>query len=108
MGRGGDGAVRQTVYFTVTVRSEEREGHWLATGLQTGIIAAGGTREEAETRNGKAHVMLVEKYKESGLDRLAEFMETRSIEYRIGDGLDEAAAPPERREDGDRDIACAA
>ena len=108
MGRGEAGAVRQTVYFTVTVRSEEREGHWIATGLQTGIIAAGGTREEAEARNGKAHVLLVQGYKKAGLDRLAEFLRTRGIEYRIGDGLDEDASPSARREAADRELACAA
>lgn len=108
MGRGEAGAVRQVVYFTVTVRSAAREGHWIATGLQTGIVTAGGTREEAEERNGKAHVLLVQGYKEAGLDTLAGFMDARRIAYRIGQGPDAEASPPARREDADRELACAA
>ena len=104
----GTNAVIQTVYFTVTVRSEKREGRWITRGLQTGLLTVGSTRTESEARNGRAHVLLVQGYKKAGYDTLHEFMAARSIEYRIGDELDRRGAPSVSYEDADRDLAFAA
>ncbi len=78
-------AVSETVYFTVTVRSEDCGEHWIATGRETGIIASGKTRDEAEDRNGKAHVLLIRRIKREGLQALQAFMDSRDLRYTIGD-----------------------
>lgn len=76
--------VKEIVYFTVTVRSVEYEDHWIATALETGVIAAGRTRDEAEDRNGKAHVMLIRRLKQEGRPALEAFMDARDLRYAIG------------------------
>ncbi len=86
-------AVQATVHFKVTVRSVEREGHWTTKALETGIITAGSTREEAETRNGKAHVLLVRRIKREGREALAKFMDERGMTYEIGDPPQEQPSP---------------
>ena len=101
-------AVTKTVYFTVTVRSEERDGRWITRGLQTGLLTVGRTRKESEARNGRAHVLLVQGYKKAGHDTLHGFMTARSIEYRIGDDVDRRGMPSVSYEDADRDLAFAA
>ncbi len=74
-----------TVHFTVTVRSVEHEGHWTTKALETGIITSGRTRDEAESRNGEAHILLVRRVKQDGLLALGEFMDARGMSYAIGD-----------------------
>ena len=78
-------AVQATVHFTVTVRSVEHEDHWTTKALETGIITTGKTRAEVESRNGKAHVLLVRRVKKEGLVALAEFMDARGMTYEIGE-----------------------
>ena len=87
------GAIQATVHFRVTVRSVEHEGHWTTKALETGIITTGSTRDEAETRNGKAHVLLVKRVKREGRAALAKFMDTRGMTYEIGDPPEEQARP---------------
>lgn len=86
-----DEAVEATVHFTVTVRSVMREGHWITKALETGIVTAGNTRDEAESRNGNAHVLLVRRVKGNGHEALAAFMAARGLTYEIG-------APPPSQE----------
>lgn len=86
-------AIEATVHFTVTVRSVEREGHWVTKALETGIVTSGSTREEAEARNGKGHVLLVRRMKQHGAEALAAFMSARGLSYEIGEPLRQ----PERR-----------
>ena len=59
--------------------------------LETGIITSGKTRDEAESRNGKAHILLVRRVKQDGLVALGEFMDARGMSYAIGD-------PPQHQE----------
>ena len=84
-------AVQATVHFTVTVRSVEHEDHWTTKALETGIVTTGKTRDEAESRNGKAHILLVRRVKKEGLVALAEFMDARGMSFEIGE-------PPQHRE----------
>ena len=84
-------SVEATVHFTVTVRSVMREGHWVTKALETGIVTAGSTRDEAETRNGKAHILLVRRIKGDGPEALAAFMAARGLTYELG-------APPPSQE----------
>ena len=79
------GAVEATVHFTVTVRSVEDRDHWTTKALETGIVTSGKTRAEAESRNGKAHILLVRRVKRNGLIALADFMDDRGMSYEIGD-----------------------
>ena len=53
--------------------------------LETGIVTAGTTRDEAEARNGEAHILLVRRVKRLGLVALAEFMDSHGVDYEIGD-----------------------
>lgn len=78
-------AIEAVVHFKVTVRSVEHEGYWTAKALETGIVTAGPTRDEAEARNGEAHILLVRRVKRLGLVALAEFMDAHGIDYEIGD-----------------------
>ena len=89
-------AIEATVHFTVTVHSVEREGHWVTKALETGIVTSGRTREEAETRNGKGHVLLVRRIKQDGAEALAAFMGARGLNYEIGDPLRQAERRPLR------------
>ena len=84
-------SVEVTVHFTVTVRSVMREGHWVTKALETGIVTAGSTRDEAETRNGKDHILLVRRIKGDGPEALAAFMAARGLTYELG-------APPPSQE----------
>ena len=77
--------VEAIVHFTVTVRSVEHEDHWTTKALETGIVTAGTTREEAEARNGQAHILLVRRVKREGLVALAEFMDARGMTFEIGE-----------------------
>ena len=86
MGKGFEA----TVHFTVTVRSVEHEDHWTTKALETGIVTSGTTRDEAETRNGQAHILLVRRVKKEGLVALAEFMDARGLSFEIG-------APPRQQ-----------
>lgn len=76
--------VEATVHFTVTVRSVLQKGQWITKALETGIVTAGATRDEAETRNGKAHVLLVRRIKGDGPEALAAFMAARGLTYELG------------------------
>ena len=78
-------AIEAVVHFKVAVRSVEHEGHWTTKALETGIVTAGATRDEAEARNGEAHILLVRRVKRLGLVALAEFMDSHGIDYEIGD-----------------------
>lgn len=78
-------AIEAVVHFKVTVRSVEHEGRWTAKALETGIVTAGATRDEAEARNGETHILLVRRVKRLGLVALAEFMDAHGIDYEIGD-----------------------
>ena len=78
-------AIEAVVHFKVTVRSVEHEGYWTTKALETGIVTAAPTRDEAEARNGKTHVLLVRRVKRLGLIALAEFMDAHGIDYEIGD-----------------------
>lgn len=78
-------AIEAVVHFKVTVRSVEHEGRWTTKALETGIVTAGATRDEAEARNGKAHILLVRRVKRLGLIALAEFMDSHGVDYEIGD-----------------------
>lgn len=73
-----------TVFFTVTVRYRARGDHWFADTLETGLIAYGDTREEAERKNGEANVAVVRHMKGRGEAALARFMEERGLSYAIG------------------------
>ena len=78
-------AVQETVHFRVTVQSIEHSGHWTTTALETGVITAGATRDEAESKIGAAHVMLVRRIKQEGLGALDAFLTARGINYELGD-----------------------
>ena len=78
-------AVQDTVHFRLTVQSIEHGGHWTTTALETGVITAGATRDEAERKSGAAHVMLVRRIKQEGLAALDAFLTARGINYKIGD-----------------------
>lgn len=78
-------AIEAVVHFRVTVRSVEHEGHWTTKALETGIVTAGASRDEAEARNGEAHILLVRRVKRLGLVALAEFMDSHGVDYEIGD-----------------------
>ena len=95
--------VRETVHFIVTVRSVEYDDHWIATALETGVIAAGKTRAEAEERNGKAHVMLIRRIKQDGRKALEAFMDARDMRYAIGQ-----APPPDAGWQDDHSLPLAA
>ena len=88
-----DGAVQEVVHFKVTVRSVEREGHWTTKALETGITTAGKTRQEAEDRNGQAHILLVRRVKLVGRAALAAFMQERGMKYDIGDAPQAQSRP---------------
>ena len=79
------GVIEATVHFRITVRSVEHEGRWTTKALETGIVTVGGTREEAEARNGQAHVLLVRRVKRLGLIALAEFMDAHGVTFEIGE-----------------------
>lgn len=79
------GGIEATVHFRITVRSVEHEGRWTAKALETGIVTTGATRDEAETRNGRAHVLLVRRIKRLGLIALAEFMDAHGVAFEIGE-----------------------
>ena len=83
-------AVKETVYFRVTVQSIDHGGHWTTRALETGVITAGATRDEAEDKSGAAHVMLIRRIKREGLAALDAFLAARGINYELGD--------PSRRE----------
>lgn len=87
--------VTDTVFFTVTVRSRARDDHWFAQTSETGLIAYGDTREEAEARNGEANVALVRHVKGTGEAALARFMEGRGLPYAIGAPRTQPTASPE-------------
>ena len=89
--------ITDTVFFTVTVRCRARGDHWFAETFETGLIAYGDTREEAEQKNGEANKMLVRHMKGAGKAALARFMEERGLSYAIGAPLSQRAASPERR-----------
>ena len=89
--------ITDTVFFTVTVRSVARDDHWFARTFETGLIAYGDTREEAERKNGEANVAVVRYMKGRGKAALARFMEERGLSYAIGAPLSQRAASPERR-----------
>ena len=77
-------AVQDTVHFPLTVQSIEHDGHWTTTTLETGVITAGATRDEAERKSGAAHVMLVRRIKQQGLQALDAFLAARGINYELG------------------------
>ena len=64
-------AVQETVHFKVTIQSIERGGQWTTTALETGVITAGATRGEAESKSSAAHVMLARRIKQEGVAALA-------------------------------------
>jgi predicted RNase H-like HicB family nuclease len=76
--------VSETVYFSVTVNSVERAGHWASKSLETEIITYGATREEAEEAAGDANMLLVRELKTQGIAALRAFMLASGIEYSIG------------------------
>ncbi|MXY72831.1 MAG: hypothetical protein F4Y97_07345 [Dehalococcoidia bacterium] len=78
-------AIEAVVHFKVTVRSVEHEGYWTTKALETGIVTPGATRDEAEARNGEAHILLVRRVKRLGLVALAEFMDSHGVDYEIGE-----------------------
>ena len=84
--------ITDTVFFTVTVRCVARDDHWFARTFETGLIAYGDTREEAERKNGEANEMLVRHVKGAGEAALARFMEKRGLSYAIGAPLSQRAA----------------
>lgn len=84
--------VTDTVFFTVTVRCRARGDHWFADTFETGLIAYGDTREEAERKNGEANVTVVRYMKGRGEAALARFMEERGLSYAIGAPLSQRAA----------------
>ena len=89
--------ITDTVFFTVTVRCVARDDHWFARTFETGLIAYGDTREEAERKNGEANVMLVRHMKREGETALARFMEKRGLSYMIGAPVSQPTASLERR-----------
>lgn len=74
-----DAPVSDTVYFKVTVRTYEREGHWMAEALETGIIAYGETREDAVRILGEANVAVVKRWKLRGREALERCFSERGI-----------------------------
>ena len=78
-------AIEELVHFTVTVRSEERDGHWMTVALQSGVITYGDSREEAELKNGEANTDWVRLAKVRGYAALKAFMNDRDIKYQIGE-----------------------
>ena len=76
--------VTETVFFTVNVRSRERGDHWIAKAVETGIIAYGDTREEAEAKNAEANILLVRRMKREGMAILSQFMGERGLEFAVG------------------------
>lgn len=71
------------VLFTVTVRSTERDGRWMARALETGIIAYGPTRDEAEKNVGVACESIVARWKAQGRDTLEEYLTTHGVKYSL-------------------------
>ena len=88
--------VTDTVFFSVTVRSRARGDHWFADTFETGLIAYGDTREEAEARNGEANEALVRHVKGAGKAALARFMEERGLSYVIGARRSQPTPSPQR------------
>ena len=86
-------AVQDTVHFRLTVQSIEHEGHWTTRALETGVITAGATRDEAERKSGAAHVMLVRRIKQEGLEALDAYLTARGISYELGDPPRREPAP---------------
>ncbi|MCY3881500.1 MAG: hypothetical protein F4Z77_06620 [Dehalococcoidia bacterium] len=86
-------AVRDTVHFRLTVQSIEHDGHWTTRALETGVITAGATRDEAERKSGAAHVMLVRRIKQEGLAALDAYLTARGISYELGDPPHREPAP---------------
>ena len=87
-------AVQATVHFKVTIQSIERGGHWTTRALETGVITAGATRDEAESKIGAAHVMLVRRIKQEGQGALDTFLAARGINYELGDPTRRKPEPP--------------
>ncbi len=76
--------VTDTVFFTVTVRTRDRGGYWFAQTVETGLIAYGDTREEAEQKNAEANILLVQRMKREGVAALTQFMRERGLEFVVG------------------------
>ena len=75
--------VENTVFFTVNVHCRERDDHWVAETVETGIITYGDTREAAEALNGEANVALVRRMKREGRAMLARFMREHGLVYAL-------------------------
>ena len=78
-------AVNETVYFTVTVRTEDRGDHWFARTIETGIIDYGATQDEAEANVGDGNERVVRWYKTQGRAALDRFMQERGLAYTVGE-----------------------
>ncbi|MCY4391345.1 MAG: hypothetical protein OXE43_04740 [Chloroflexi bacterium] len=94
--------VQKTVHFRLTVQSIEHGSHWTTRALETGVITAGATRDEAESKNGEAHVMLVRRVKREGLAALDTFLTARGINYELGDPPRREPASPLANESVDQ------
>ena len=77
--------VNETVYFTVTVRAENRGDHWFARTLETGVIDYGATRDEAEANAGDGNERVVRWWKARGRAPLGRFMRERGVTYSFGE-----------------------
>jgi len=78
-------AITSTVNFKVTVWTEERDGHWVATTRETLIATYAETEEEAIRINAAANQKAVRSFKELGTDALADYMLRMGIDYSIDD-----------------------
>lgn len=78
-----DSPVENTVLFTVTVRVFQRDGHWMARALETGIIGYGDTRKEAEAAAGAANEAIVKRWKTQGNVALEKFLTSHGIKYSL-------------------------
>ena len=83
--------VTETVFFTVTVRTRDRGDHWFAQTVETGLIAYGDTREEAEQKNAEANILLVRRLKREGVAALSQFMRERGLDF--GGGGEPSGSP---------------
>ena len=78
-------AVNETVYFTVTVRTEDRGDCWFARTIETGIIDYGATSDEAEANAGDGNERIVRWYKAQGRAALDRFMREHGLAYTVGE-----------------------
>lgn len=85
----------EVVYFSLTLHPFERDDHWMARVLETGVIGVGLSREQAESAAGGASQAIVARIKARlGRSGAEEYLRAHGIRYSLdgewyrGSGLD--------------------